>query len=283
MSCIVKIKEASSSFTETEKRIADYFLKHTDEAVTLNAQQLADVTHTSASAMIRFSQKLGYKGLTAMKVELARNVSENQDDELFNVLIEQNDSIKTMVKKVQQISLRNINQTYSLLNLEYLSNAIKLLLKAKTIYLIGVGGSGVICNDFMQKLSRINRNVVYHDDLHVLSACIAHISQEDVLVAISYSGETRTINNIVKQAKKVNTPVLAITQYNVRSTLAKLANIALYTPIEEKELRLGAISSRNASLVLTDLLYYGVLKDNLDESKEDLLKTREFIREVDTQ
>ena len=94
------------------------------------------------------------------------------------------------------------------------------------------------------------------------------MQENDVLVAISYSGETHLVNVGVEKAKELNIPIIAITQYNVRSTLSKLADINLYTPVIEKDLRLGAISSRNASLELTDLIYYGVIKENIDQAKK---------------
>ncbi len=280
MSCIYKIKEATSSFTSTEKRIAEYILEHRTETIEASVQQLAEVTDTSAAAWIRFSQKLGYKGLTALKVDLVKAEDEEEKDELYNVLIEQNDTIDTMVRKVQQITLNSISQTYKLLNIKSLMAAVQLMIKADQIYLTGVGGSGLVCSDFMQKLTRINRNVIYHEDSHVLLARIAHIKPNDVMLAISYSGETKLVNTAVEHAKRMNVPVIAITQYNVRSTLAKMADIKLYTPVIEKDLRLGAISSRNASLALTDLLYYGVVKENIEQVKEDLTKTRDLINEV---
>ena len=75
-----------------------------------------------------------------------------------------------------------------------------------------------------------------------------------------------------------STPILFPS--TVTSGLSKLADINLYTPVIEKDLRLGAISSRNASLELTDLIYYGVIKENIDQAKKDLTKTRELIHEV---
>lgn len=278
MSCIYKIKQSSSSFTSTEKRIAEYILNNREQALEYTAQKLAEVTNTSAAALIRFSKKLGYMGITAMKLDLAKDEDEN--DELFNVLIEENDSIELMVKKVQKISERNIQQTYKLLNITVLNEAIDRVIQARNIYAIGIGGSGIVCMDFMQKLTRINRNVVYHEDFDVLLARLAHISKEDILIAISYSGETQMVNLAVDHAKENGVPVIAITQYNVKSTLAKNADIKLYTPIEEKELRLGAISSRNAAFVLTDLIYYGLAKDNFDKTKSDLTKTRCLVHKL---
>lgn len=278
MSCIYKIKQSSSSFTATEKRIAEYILNNREQALEFTAQKLAEETYTSAAALIRFAQKLGYMGITAMKLDLAKD--EDESDELFNVLIEENDSIELMVKKVQKISERNIQQTYKLLNITNLNNAIDKVKQAKNIYLIGIGGSGIVCMDFMQKLTRINRNVIYHEDFDVLLARLAHIDKEDILIAISYSGETQMVNLAVDYAKEKYVSVIAITQYNVKSTLSKNADIKLYTPIEEKELRLGAISSRNSALVLTDLIYYGIAKENFNETKSDLTKTRSLIHKL---
>ena len=279
MSCLFKIKEASSSFTSTEKRIADYILQDSEKVVEASAQELAKESETSPAAWIRFSKKLGYKGLTALKVDLAKD--DKDSDDLYQVLIEENDSIETMVRKVQKISQRTIEQTYKLLSPDSLKSAIQHLLNAENIYLIGMGGSGIVCNDMMQKLTRLHRPVIYHEDVHVLLARIAHMKPTDVLVAISYSGETPLVNAAVKYAKKIGTPIIAITQYNVKSSLSKEADIKLYMPLEEKELRLGAILSRNASLILTDLIYYGIAKENVEETKQALVKTRKLLQEVD--
>ena len=280
MSCIYKIKEALNSFTSTEKAIADYILEHRSEMIEKSAQELGAITKTSAAAWIRFAQKLGYKGLTAMKVDIAKGSQE--EDELFSVIIEENDSLDTMVKKVYQMSLQHIDKTYKLLNNESLDSAINYCIHAKRVFLVGIGGSGIVCTDLMHKLTRINKEVIYHEDPHILLARIAHIQKEDVLIAISYSGETALVNSSVEYAKKNEAPVIAITQYNIRSTLANLANVKLYTPIVEKELRLGAIASRNSALSLTDLIYYGVAKMDFAKTKEDLIKTRNLIHEMDT-
>ena len=280
MSCLFKIKEAGALFTSTEQRIAEYILQNPEKVVEGSAQELARESDTSPAAWIRFSKKLGYKGLPALKMDLAKDDKEN--DDLYHVLIEEKDFIETMVRKVQKISRNTLEQTYKLLNTDELNAAIQYLLQASNIYLVGIGGSGVVCTDMMQKLTRLHRSVIYHEDAHVLLARIAHITPEDVLVAISYSGETNLVNAAVKYAKKNGTPVIAITQYNVRSTLAKEADVKLYMPLEEKELRLGAILSRNASLILTDLIYYGIAKENVEQTKQDLVKTRELLHEVDS-
>lgn len=283
MSCIYKIKEGFGSFTQNEKIIAQYILDHRDEAIEKSAQELGEVTHTSAASWIRFAQRLGFKGLTALKVDLAKNLDEDQEeDELFNVVIEDQDSLSVLVKKIQTINAQQMESTYKLLNVESLQTAIDWMNSARRIYLTGVGGSGIACLDLMHKLTRIDKDVVYYEDTHILAARIAHINQDDVLIALSYSGETPTVNDLVKFAKDQGAKIIAITQYNIKSTLASLADVALYIPIKEKELRLGSITSRNATLAFTDLLYFGLSKVHYDQTKNDLIKTRQLIQRLNS-
>lgn len=278
MSCIFKIKEADQSLTATEKKIADYILEHKEETINASAQSLADSIETSAAALIRFSQKLGYKGFTALKVDLAKDNDEQIED--FDEMIKEEDSIEMLIKKAQFTNQRTLNETYKLINPAHLNDAIEALKKASSIYLLGVGGSGIVCSDLLHKLSRINYNVVYHEDPHVLLARCAHIKKDDVVIAISYSGETELIITAMRYAKKTGAKTVAITQFNARSTLSKLADITLHIPLEEKELRLGAIASRTSSLMVTDLLYFGVAKADIAKTKDDIIKTRALIHEI---
>lgn len=278
MSCIYKIREAENSLTNTEKLIAEYILDHRQEVIDKSAQQLGELTSTSSAAWIRFAKKLGYKGLPALKVDLAKSIEE--EDDLVSVIIEEKDSLDVLVKKVQAMSYQNIEGTYKLLNLNLLRQAIEWINEARRIYLVGVGGSGIACTDFMHKMTRLDKEVIYHEDEHILAARVAHIQPEDVLIAISYSGKTPSVNTIVKYAKEMKAKVIAITQYNITSPLSTLADIALYVPLVEKKLRLGSIASRNAELILTDMLFYGFTKYHFDETKENLIKTRQLIQEI---
>ena len=54
----------------------------------------------------------------------------------------------------------------------------------------------------------------------------------------------------------------------------------LYIPTTERELRLGAIASRNASLIVTDLLYLGLAKSDMKQTKEYIVKTRNAINRL---
>ena len=73
---------------------------------------------------------------------------------------------------------------------------------------------------------------------------------------------------------KKNIPYISITQINSKILYQKNSTVALRVPSEEKELRIGAVSSRISSFVITDLLYYGVFKKNFDKNKDNLIDSR---------
>lgn len=277
MSCTYKIREGMTSFTETEKKIGEYILKYKDEAIKLSAQELADKTSTSAAAIIRFSKRLGYKGFTTLKVELAKDSDEVHED--FNDIIKQSDSIGSMVKKTIKSNIITLEETLKLIDIEVLEEVIEDLVNAKKIYLYGVGASGLMALDFQYKLSRIKKLAIYQSDTHIQLVSSAHIEPSDVAIGISYSGETKEINLALKKAKENGAKTIAITSYS-KNTLSKIVDIPLFIPKEERELRIGAISSRMSASAILDLLYLGIAKKDLESTNEYILKTREVINEI---
>jgi RpiR family transcriptional regulator, murPQ operon repressor len=277
MSCIYKIREGRSSYTDTEQKLAQYILEHTNEVTLNSAQILGERVGVSAAAVIRFSKKLGYNGFTAMKVDLAKD--DAVDIVNFDDMIQEQDSMEMVLKKAENLNSMFQNQAYRLINSESLEKAVQALLNCNTVYLFGISGSGIVCMDLMQKLSRINRHAVYHSDFHDQMASAAHMTKDDVAIAVSYGGKTNEVNAAMHLAKEMGTTTIAITQFK-KTPLAKLADILLYIPSTERDLRLGAIASRNASLIVTDLLYLGLAKNNISLTREYIVKTKEVIKRL---
>lgn len=280
MSCLFKIKEALPTLSPTNQKIGEYVLSHIDEVMEKSAMELAQNSNTSSAAWVRFAKSVGYDGLTAMKLDLAKDSQDTDKNDLYNVVIKEKDSTKQLINKVQLLSLKTVNETYSLINVQHVQKAINILKQADTIYLVGVGASGIVCMDFMQKLVRLNKNVVYFEDTHLLFTKLSYISQNDAIIGISYSGTTSVVVEALTYAHQQNVPTIAITKYQSKTPIRKFADIILNLPVDEREIRLGAISSRNASLTITDLLYYGIAKENLKETKEDLIQTRQMISKI---
>lgn len=277
MSCISKIKESIPACTKTEKRIAEYILNNKDNFVNESAQQIGQNTETSAAAVVRFARMMGYRGLPAMKLSLAAELESEPIADLTEA-IKASDSMETLLGKTHLNYFNNIERTFELVDEKKLTDAVEQIRKARKIYLFGIGASAIICQDLYHKLSRIGLNVVFNVDTHTQLASAAFMTKEDVCIGISYSGESREVLFPAEYARKQGTPVLAITGLS-KNSLSKSADQVFYIPHEEKNLRLGAISSRNATFLITDLLYLALCKTNLEHTKEDIAMTRKMIQD----
>ena len=281
MSVLYKIKSSMSAFTETDRSIAEFVFVNRQVVLESNAKELGDMTKTSAAAWVRFSKKMGYKGLPAFKVALAKETQSYTNEDDIETFLNPQDSLMGLLQKTENMLTQNIIETFSLLDYHALEKAIVFIHEAKTVFLLGVGGSSIVCLDFYHKMTRIHQNVMYDRDLHTLMPRIAQLDKNDVVLVISYNGETESVNSIAKVAKTMGARIVGVTKYNLKSTLSTLSDIRLFVPVEEKEIRLGSITSRNSLLTITDLLYYGIAKTDFNVTKDLLVRTRQFIKEVE--
>ena len=281
MSVLYKIKSSMSAFTETDRSIAEFVFVNRQAVLEANAKELGDMTKTSAAAWVRFSKKMGYKGLPAFKVALAKETQSYTNEDDIETFLNPQDSLMGLLQKTENMLTQNIRETFSLLDYHALEKAIEFIHEAKTVFLLGVGGSSIVCLDFYHKMTRIHQNVMYDRDLHTLMPRIAQLDKNDVVLVISYNGETESVNSIAKVAKTMGARIVGVTKYNLKSTLSTLSDIRLFVPVEEKEIRLGSIASRNSLLTITDLLYYGIAKTDFNVTKDLLVRTRQFIKEVE--
>ena len=271
MSVIDTINENMNIFSPQEKELAKYIIQKQSEICTYSSQLLAKKTGVSPATVIRFSKKLGYKGFSHLKLDLAK--IENVEDFSASNIIKAEDSTEDLIKKSTMLHKKNLDLTAELLNPDLIRSATTELHKAKGIYLVGVGGSGNICEDFRLKLSKIHKNVYFHLDINSMLTQLSFIGKDDVMVAISYSGNTAEVNACVEIAKSKNAKVISITSKD-KNKLSKLSDIPIFIPKDEDEAsRLGSIYSRFSSLFITDILYYGVAKESIEETHEKIRLT----------
>lgn len=276
MSCLYKIKSCEN-LTKTEEKLSQYIIENVNGIIYDSIQDIAAKTNTSPAAVIRFSKKLGYNGFAELKLDLAKDNTE--EIPLFSEKICEKDSLKTIVKKSMVSDTSTVEQTYKLLRIETLNNAVHAMKRAKRIYLFGISSSGICCYDLAQKLSRVGYDVVFYNDFHMQLAATTYITKDDVALAVSYSGNTKEINVAMERAKAQGATTISITQF-IKSPLLKFSDLILYVPSQENDLRLGAVSSRNASLILTDLLYLGMITDELEECKKNLIASRSLVNKL---
>ena len=211
-----------------------------------------------------------------MKMLLAQDKSP-QKPIVFDAIIQESDSLDTLMDKARLSNLNTTDLTYKLLDRETYNETVNRLIGARRIYLTGIGASHLVATDMFQKLVRIDQNVICVEEYNLFLSSLANATSEDVLLGFSYSGQTPEVLYAFELAKEKGMYTSAVTQIG-NNALSKIANSTFTIPSEETDLRLGSISSRYAMLHVVDLLYYGIVRDDFDNNRKRLENTREVIK-----
>lgn len=277
MSLKSRIQDASSSFTQSEQKLADFFLNHREDVINDSAKDLADKSGTSAATIVRFARTLGYSGLPALKMDLI--VNEKREIPDLTAELKQDEPVDEIVRTTYRHRLNNLQNTKELMDDDSISKAASLIRNCRNVYLTGVGGSGNVCSDLGQKLNRIGISAIYMPDNHVQVFSLASLKKNDVLLAVSYTGETKPVLEAVRVAKEAGASVIAVTQLG-KTSLSRLADLVLYVPVQENTIRAGAIASRDASLFVTDVVYLTIVSQSLEETKKVLAETHAWTERI---
>ncbi|MCC0630658.1 MurR/RpiR family transcriptional regulator [Clostridioides sp. ES-S-0108-01] len=275
MSCILKLKQIYEDLTEVDKKIADYILDNTETISKLSVSELASNSKTSTASIVRFSRKMGYSGFGDLKIEIAKDLIGKEND--YTYVDENYDcNIDSVINKITNKNIETINQTRLLNEKDIIKEAVEQIIKAKNIYIFGVGGSALVALDLQMKLLRINKQAFTSLDSHTQLMVSSNVEKEDIAIAISYSGESKEVIKSIENAKLKGCKVICITKYS-DNHLSKISDLKLVVPNIEKRLREGAISSRIAMLTLIDIIYISIIQENLNEAEQKLLETRRIL------
>jgi arabinose-5-phosphate isomerase len=129
------------------------------------------------------------------------------------------------------------------------------------IVVTGMGKSGHIGNKIAATLASTGTPAFFMHPGEASHGDLGMITQQDLVIALSNSGETAEITTLLPLLKRLQVPVIAMTG-NVTSTLAEIADINLDVSVEKEACPLGLAptSSTTASLAMGDALAVAILE-----------------------
>lgn len=274
MSVLLKLREYKQ-LPNSENEVRMYILKNSNEVIKMSIQELASKSFTSPPTIMRLCKRLGLGGFSDLKIEIASELKTFETmniNILDNATFKKSDTVKDIVNKITDITVKSIEETSLLADEKVLYEVAKGIMKADVIDFYGVGASNNIAFDAAFKFMRIGKiigclSLVDRQKIQAINSNKNHFA-----VLISYSGETKEILEIADILQNSNVPSVSITS----RTENKLMNKTLYNLFvtsKESNLRNGAIASRTATLYMVDLLYTTCISLDFDNSFEMLKKT----------
>lgn len=186
--------------------------------------------------------------------------------------ISEDDDYETVVKKVFQSCIRDLEDTLNILEINEYKRAVEAIMKAERIVLCGTGDAANVARFGFQKFIRIGKNVHVAEDTDLQLITASHLKEGDVLIVISHSGRTKSIVELVKYIKNKGPTIICITNFPL-SPLAKNSDIILLTAAFAEHLKGEVLSKRVTELCILESLFVNVFIKMKEEYAKSLEKS----------
>jgi len=167
-----------------------------------------------------------------------------------------------MVKELLEMQRKHVDHYFDSLDLAQAELFLQKCLKATGLLVFtGVGKSGIIAEKIAATLISTGTKALYLPPTNFLHGDIGILSQGDVFIAMSRSGETEELINLVPFVRKRGASLLAIVS-NERSRLAKLSDLSIHLPMERElcPFDLAPTTSTEVQLLFGDLLAIALMQ-----------------------
>lgn len=253
------------TFTNTEKKVADYVLENIKEVIYMSITDLADECNVGESSVFRFCKSMNLKGYQEFKIVLAHSISLDDEVTQHSGVITMQDTVEELSSKIVASNIQALNETYSLIATNDIEEVAKCMVDAERIHFFGVGTSGITAMEAKNKFMRITNKTEFSMDAHLQIMSASLLTENDVAVMISYSGSTKDTLEVAKIAKSRGAKVISITRFS-KSPLTTYSDFTLLCGANEGPLQGGSLSAKISQLYLLDLLYFQYFKNTNKES-----------------
>lgn len=255
-------------FSTKEQRIADYILKNSNSIENMNINIFAKNCNVSTATVTRFCKKINHQSFANFKISLSSiNNNLNEDNTKQDTL----QIVNSFYKDI-------IDSTKAFVNIEDLKVLYDKIKTTKKIYLYGIGSSGLTCTEFMLRLIRMGLHCQAITDSHLMLINSSLLTKNDLVIAISCSGETREIVKSVKLARKNGCFVTSITSFP-NSSLSLNSDFFIITPNSTMLTKNHFVNTQFSNIYILDvltalLLEEENLRENMDITVNTILKNK---------
>lgn len=246
-----------------EAKLAAYIQEKPGELIYRSVAETALESGVSEATVVRFAQKLGLIGFQDLKLHLSREVV--SPIRSIHEEIGLADSPAEILHKVFGSHVAALNDTLQVLDAKSITQAVDAICKAHHVFFVGVGTSGPNTLDAYNKFFRLGISCSSHTDSHLQAMAISICQPDDVVIAITHSGNTKDPYGTLNLARQRGATTIAITNFS-RSPISKIADIVLFTASSETKFRAEALASRIAQVAIIDTLWTIVALANTEKT-----------------
>lgn len=207
------LRDRMSGFSPSEQSLAAYILDNVQILPFETGSSIAQAVGVSEMTVTRFVRGLGFENLRDLKKRLRVAVTE-KDSEIDDYMarFQMREGRQQMLQESLRLELDAIVKAYALTTSEVWEEAASVLVKARTIYVVGFQASKGLALDFASRLLWARSNVIFIDNASGTFGEIinADPKQSAVVLVDTASYATRGIK-LVEKLKSMDMPLVIVT------------------------------------------------------------------------
>ncbi|WP_296036941.1 MurR/RpiR family transcriptional regulator [uncultured Agrobacterium sp.] len=270
-----RIRMMMPLLTPLEAKVVDTVFAMRDFSDDTSLKQIADDAGVSEAMVVKITKKLGFAGYRDFRTAVSQY--NRQPTAEMHQELSVDDTSMEIVQKVFRTSINALEETLSILDMVAFDEAADLIHSARHRDFYGVGGSAQIARDVAHKFLRIGVRASVVDDVHMMLMSAALLSEGDIAVGFSHSGNTTAIIEGLQVAKRNGAKTIAVTNYN-SSALAQAADVVLCSTAQGSPLMGENAAARIAQLNILDAVFMAVAQRDYQSAERNLDRTMSAVK-----
>lgn len=226
-----KIFAVYGSLYEAEKKIADYVINNQQKVIDMTVSELATRSNVSEATIVRFCKKCSLKGFHDLKINIAKEMVNLEDNNISNDLDPNN--IGQSLKNILANKIEELKQTISMMDEDVIKEILNVIRNARIVQLVAVGNTIPVALDGAYKFNQIGIASVANPIWETQLAFSYTLTDKDVVIAISSSGSSKKLLTLIDVANEKNATTISITNHE-NSPLANKSKYQINTATREK-------------------------------------------------
>lgn len=247
-----QIQKKYDRLTAAERKAAALVLSSPESITYMTVQDFAKECGISPSAVIRFCKATEIGGFAELKIAIARELGAKKEDERLPAF-DKTDGCERILQKVFSSGMQTLRDTLNMIDSDEIKKVASLLSGASRIFVFGVGTSSFIASDAQYRLSQLGIWATACTDILLMNVTSTNLTENDVVIAISHSGRTKSVVDAIKEAKSAGATTVAITSF-ADSVLGRICDHTFTVASDEENYPVEAVSARIAHICLLDAL-----------------------------
>ncbi|MCB0742313.1 MAG: MurR/RpiR family transcriptional regulator [Ignavibacteriae bacterium] len=207
-----KITSSYNSLPKNQRKIAEYFINNFDGIPFQNVQDLSIATGASVASIVRFSQRVGFKGFSELREEITESLQKELSSKEIYPLFEKHKIDKDLLTEVANLDIKNINETLNLVERKTFTNVINRISSSERVFTAGLGISYLLAEILAYQLTQVGVSSTVMQHSHtIFNEQILFMNPKDILIVFSFPPYSKETIEAAEFANKRKIDVFAIT------------------------------------------------------------------------